>query len=108
MCAYLPSRVEDARLGDRKLIVDHSLYYFESEDQKLSLSLMGILNSTPARVYAASYVNRTGAAYCQYFGWIIALVPIPKEVISRGMNELISIAKEACFGNPVLLALDEL
>jgi len=93
-------------------VVDHSLHFLETKGKELSLLLTGILNSTPARTYAATYVNRTGAAYCQYFGWIISLVPIPIEVINLrarsllNMIEKIQVQEE--FSTEVLASLDRI
>ena len=87
---YLPSEHEDASLGFRKLIADSSLYFISVKNRKLGYALAGILNSTPVRTYAATYVNRTGAAYCQYFAWVIGLIPVPNKVIEKHATKVVS------------------
>ena len=88
---YIPAQHYDNKLGKRKLIADTFLYFVIPGE--LGFELAGLLNSTPVRVYAASYVNRRGAVYCQYFAWIIALIPIPNKVVSFHAKGLERITK---------------
>lgn len=90
---YLPSEIE-SEVGERKLIPTSSVYFIGIGDDVQALSLTGILNSVPARTYVASYVNRTGAADCQHFAWILGCLPIPEEVEEGKTKELAEIAKK--------------
>ncbi len=90
--AYIPAEFDDKRLGKRKLIVDHSVYFVNAED--CALEIAGLLNSTPARVYASAFVNRTGAVYLQFFAWIIGLIPIPKTIILGKAKNIADISRQ--------------
>jgi len=91
--AFLPEK-QSNRLGRRKLLVDTSLYFVVPEDEQSGLTLTGLFNSTPSRAYAATFVNRTGAAYCQYFAWIVGLIPIPDQGIRKFTKEVARISRE--------------
>ena len=58
----------------------------------LSLELTAILDSTPAKVFTAAFVTRTGALYCAFFVWVVGLIPIPEEV-RKGDKKLQKISK---------------
>lgn len=91
---YLPAEYDNGK-GSKMLIIDHALYFIVTESQQLGYIMSAVLNSTLINAYIAPYVNRTGAAYCQYFAWILALLHIPENIseaselaeISRALHE---------------------
>lgn len=91
--AHIPLMTKHPILGKRPLVVDSSLSFIMTDDKKIGKALTAILNSLPARVFASTFVNRTGGAYCQYFGWVMGLIPIPN-ILSHFPKELSEIKSE--------------
>ena len=91
---YLPSEINTDALGKRKLIVDHTLYFVSVDDKEVAYALAALLNSTAARSYIASYVMRTGAAYCHHLGWYMGVIPIPKALLTKPPKRLVEISRK--------------
>jgi len=88
---YLPAYHKDERIGIKKLIANQTVYFVKGEE--LGIALAGLLNSTPVRTYTASYVTRTGAAYCHFIAWVIGLIPVPEKVVGLHAKELEEISR---------------
>jgi len=97
--ACLPSDYQDKFLGSRKLIVDHAVYFLNVQEGNAAKRAAAFLNSTPARVYASAYVNRTGAEYCQFFAWIVGLIPAPLGITDSSETYIIELAEELKMAN---------
>jgi hypothetical protein len=85
--AYLPSKIDvsldtGVELGERHLIPTNKVLFFETGEDEIAKALTGVLNSTPARVYAGSYALRTGGRYCQNQAWTIGVIPVPDEIFA--------------------------
>jgi len=75
----IPSKLNDAIIGERYVMVDHSAYFITCNSQEEALYLSGVLNSSPVRAFSYCFGRpKGGVPFRAFTGWTIAIIPAPE------------------------------
>ena len=80
----LPRSISVDLLGREALLVPlQTVYFIPVDDPDTALDLAAWLNSTPVRVFAASFAERARGAYFRHIAWVTGLLPLPEDLQHR-------------------------
>lgn len=83
-----------SKFKGERIVLDNSVSFMTVANENAGYALSGVLNSSPVRVYVATYVLRTGAEYCNYLGWYMGVIPVPDFVLNGQPNELVELSRK--------------
>ncbi|MFQ5979862.1 MAG: hypothetical protein ACE5OZ_17160 [Candidatus Heimdallarchaeota archaeon] len=93
--AIIPAKMKDNILGETRVLVDHSAYFFSINSPEEVYFLCAMLNSTALRCFAYDLgFPKGGVPYKQFYLWTIAILPIPHFSSKNPLhNEIVASAK---------------
>jgi len=74
----VPPHVKDPQLGERPVIIDHTIYFVGAATRDEAFFLAGVLNSTPLRAFSYCFARpKGGIPFRGFVLWVIGVLPIP-------------------------------
>jgi hypothetical protein len=75
----IPSKLEDAVLGHKYVMLDHSAYFIASRSEREAQYLTAMLNSSPIRAFSYGFGRpKGGRPFRAFTSWTVAVLPVPE------------------------------